>query len=212
MDPRNRTIAQSSIPANQEIFFQAPSAPYAGFLWCCARRRWDGAWRRWDGAWRTVASCAPTGRGFGSAMAAWFGGLTSRSRKSSKWRKSKVLKYSSARPPRPAPIITPPHLGQTRRDADCRGDRRALQDESDFSDLFVRPHALRTHPKRRRHRRHFQRASETPARPSQPRDFSDRLTINQSMNRFTHSCGVFEWGIPVERADFSSAWTNGPGP
>src|ERR1700730_6971470 len=31
-DPRNRNIAPRSIPANQEIFFQAPGEPYAGFL------------------------------------------------------------------------------------------------------------------------------------------------------------------------------------
>lgn len=32
MDPRNPNTAQRNIAASQEIFFQAPGVPYAGFL------------------------------------------------------------------------------------------------------------------------------------------------------------------------------------
>jgi len=51
-------------------------------------------------------------------------GLARTSRKSSKWRKNKVLGYILATPPRSAPIATPPRLKQTRRNSDWCGDRR----------------------------------------------------------------------------------------
>ena len=46
-----------------------------------------------------------------------------------------------------------PHMGQERRDADCRGDGRASWDEFDIGDHFARSHAVHDRRKRRRQRR-----------------------------------------------------------
>jgi hypothetical protein len=68
-----------------------------------------------------VASCARAGRGFGSAMAAWFGGLTRLSGNQANGAKSRCRDIFRRRHAHPLRSSRRPRLGQKRRNAGCRG-------------------------------------------------------------------------------------------